>query len=65
MTQTTPSARKGVKNRVQLSQRPRVDRSINAQLNSWMKGGVSLSDLIGRLVTHAKRTKFNPADDCL
>lgn len=64
---TTPNARRGKVNRVQFNQKPRVDASTLAQLETWQKQakGVSVSVLLDRLVAHAKRTKFHPGTDCL
>jgi len=63
VTAAAPSARKGTKNRVPLN--CRIDASTASQLADWRKKRVSQGVLMDRLVAHAKRTNFNPAEDCL
>ncbi len=68
MPRSQPNARKGLKNRVPLS--TRISAETSKQLAYWGRPLGTFQKLgsgvvVDRLVSHALRTNFNPAHDCL
>ena len=58
-----PPARKGKENRIALS--ARIDPTTKKQIAVWRGGQLSEGVIVDKVVSHAARTKFNPAKDTL
>ena len=54
-----PRARKGKENRVALS--ARIDPTTKKQIIAWKGESLSEGVIVDKVVNHAARTKFNPA----